>query len=260
MPEQETPLGKYMYCIIRGSETRPFTSRGIGTLVGAVHIVPYMGLSVVVSDSPVIDYDSTRRNMMAHTVVVEEAMRHHTILPVRFGTVAPNADAIEHQVLERRYSELNQLIAEMEGRSELGIKALWYEGGVFEEIVAENPNLRRLRDSLSGRTPEESYYDRIRLGEMVEAAMQDKRNVDSEAILERLRPFTYKTRLNQLITDRMILNAAFLVNHESEPDFDQAVQKLDADMGKRMMFKYVGPVPPYNFVNIVVRWDQNVGR
>ena len=29
----------------------------------------------------------------------------------------------------------------------------------------------------------------------------------------------------------------------------------DAEMQKRVMFKYVGPVPPYNFVNIVIHWD-----
>ena len=53
----------------------------------------------------------------------------------------------------------------------------------------------------------------------------------------------------------MVLNAAFLVEKANEAACDQAVQALDAEMGKRMMFKYVGPVPPYNFVNIVVQWD-----
>jgi hypothetical protein len=188
--------------------------------------------------------------------VLEEVMRDFTLLPVRFGTVAPNAEAVQEQVLQRRYDELNQSLGEIEGRVELGLKAFWYEGAIYEEIVAENSPLRRLRDSLRDRTPEESYYDRIRLGEMVEAAMERKRNVDSEKVLDRLRPLVYKSRTNQLITDRMVLNAAFLVNQDREAAFDQAVQALDADMGKRMMFKYVGPVAPYNFVNIVVHWDE----
>ena len=214
-----------------------------------------MSLAAVISDSPVIVFDNSRRNMMAHTLVLEEVMRAFTLLPVRFGTIAHSAEAIQEQLLHRRYDELNQLLGEMEGRVELGLKAFWYEGAIFEEIVAESPPVRRLRDSLKNRSPEESYYDRIHLGELVEAAMEHKRNVDAEKVLNRLRPLVYKTRANKLITDRMVLNAAFLVEKANEAACDQAVQALDAEMGKRMMFKYVGPVPPYNFVNIVVQWD-----
>jgi hypothetical protein len=215
-----------------------------------------MSLAAVVSDSPVIEYDSSRRNMMAHTLVLEEVMREFTILPVRFGTVAPGVEAIQEKVLKRRYGELNGLLNEMEGRVELGLKAFWYEEVIFHEVVEENPAIRSLRDSLMGRTAEETYYDRIRLGEMVEAAMAKKRDEDAEKILARLRPLVYQTRANKVITDRMVVNAAFLVEEGRGLEFDQAIQQLDAEMGRRLIFKYVGPVPPYNFVNIVVHWEE----
>jgi hypothetical protein len=256
MPELETPIGEYLYCIIRCSEPRQFTNRGIGERGDVVHTVHFMTLAAVVSESPVVEYDSSRRNMMAHTVVLEEVMREFTVLPVRFGTVAPRSEAVEEQVLKRRYGELNGLIEEMEGRVELGLKAIWYEEVIFRDIVEENQAIRRLRDSLTGRTAEETYYDRIRLGEMVEAGMNKKRDEEAERILQRLRPLVYKTRANKVITDRMVLNAAFLVDKDHEAEFDQAVQQLDAELGKRLMFKYVGPVPPYNFVNVVVHWDE----
>jgi hypothetical protein len=215
-----------------------------------------MNLAAVVSDSPVIEYDSSRRNMMAHTLVLEEVMREFTILPVRFGTVAPGVEAIQEKVLKRRYGELNGLLNEMEGRVELGLKAFWYEEVIFHEVVEENPAIRSLRDSLMGRTAEETYYDRIRLGEMVEAAMAKKRDEDAEKILARLRSLVYQTRANKVITDRMVVNAAFLVEEGRGLEFDQAIQQLDAEMGRRLIFKYVGPVPPYNFVNIVVHWEE----
>ena len=125
----------------------------------------------------------------------------------------------------------------------------------FEEIVTENDAIRRLRDALDGRSPDETYYERIRLGEAVEKALADKRAHDEEAILSRLRPHVLKTRTNKIISDRMVLNAAFLVDADREPEVDAAVRALDAELGERLMFKYVGPVPPYNFVDIVVSWD-----
>jgi len=256
MPEPETPMGKYMYCIIRCPEPPQFTNRGIGERGDVVNTVHFMDLAAVVSDSPIIEYDSSRRNMMAHTLVLEEVMREFTILPVRFGTIAPSAEAIQEKVLKRRFGELHGLLQEMEGRVELGIKAFWYEGIIFQEIVEENQAIRHLRDSLTGCRPEETYYERIRLGEMIESAMWKKRDEDAERILVHLRPLAYQTQANKVAMDRMVLNAAFLVEKARQPEFDTAVRLLDEEMGKRLIFKYVGPVPPYNFVNIVVTWEE----
>jgi hypothetical protein len=251
-----TSVGKYLYCIIRCPEPRQFTTRGIGERGDPVHTVHFMDLAAVVSDSPITEYEPSRRNMMAHTVVLEEVMQTFTLLPVRFGTVAPSAEAIQERVLKRRFGEFHGLLKELEGRVELGLKAFWYEQGIFREIVEENPAIRRLRDALMDRPAEETYHQRIRLGEMVEAAMWKKRDDDAEKILARLRPLVYQTRDNKILTDRMVLNVAFLVDGDRRPAFEEALRRLDEEMGQRLIFKVVGPVPPYNFVNIVVSWEE----
>jgi len=256
MPKAETPVGKYIYCIIRSPKPCQFTTLGIGERGDVVQTVNLMSLAAVVSDSPIVEYENSRRNMMAHTLVLEEVMQEFTILPVRFGTVAPSAEAIQQQVLMRRNDELNGLLAEMEGRIELGLKAFWYGDSIFQEIVEANPPIRHVRDSLMNRPAEQTYYQRIRLGEMVEAAMWKKRDEDAEKILGHLRALVHKTRVNKVITDRMVLNAAFLVDRDREEEFDRAVERLDAEMGERLMFKYAGPVPPYNFVNVIIHWDE----
>jgi hypothetical protein len=255
MPEPETPMGKYMYCIIRCPEPIQFTNLGIGERGDIVHTVHFEDLAAVASDSSIVEYESSRRNMMAHTLVLEEVMQDFTILPVRFGTVAPSVEAIQEKLLRRRFGEFHGLLQEMEGRVELGLKAFWYEDVIFNEIVEESPPIRRLRDSLMGRPSEETYYERIRLGEMVEAAMWKKRDEDAEKILTPLRSLVRETRANKVITDRMVVNAAFLVDEDRQAEFDAVVERLDEEMGKRFIFKYVGPVPPYNFVNIVVHWE-----
>ena len=256
MPETETPVGKYIYCVIHCQEPRNFATRGIGERGDLVHTVNQADLGAVVSNSPIVEYESSRRNMMAHTVVLEEVMRDFAILPVRFGTVAPDSQAIQDKLLKRRHDELKGLLEEVDGRVELGLKAFWYEEIVYREIVEENPPIRELRDSISDRSPDQSYYKRIRLGEMVKTAMGRKRDSDAAGILAALHPLAYKGKVNSTLSDRMVLNAAFLVDSSREPEFDQAIHRLDADMGQREMFKYVGPVAPYNFVNVVVNWDE----
>ena len=50
----------------------------------------------------------------------------------------------------------------------------------------------------------------------------------------------------------MILNTAFLIKNINEPEFDKAVNALDEKYGDLMTFKYVGTLPLYNFVNLVI--------
>ncbi|WP_310619228.1 GvpL/GvpF family gas vesicle protein [Flexibacterium corallicola] len=254
MSATEHENGKYLYAIINCPEAREFKERGIGERSDPVYTINKGRIAALVSDSPVVEYDNSRRNMMAHTLVLEEAMEEFDLLPVRFGTIAPEADSICERLLERRYEEFSQLLGQMHGRVELGLKAFWYKDVVFDEVIQENPSIRELRDSLAGKSPTESHFDRIRLGEAVEKALTEKRRVDEETILSRIRPHVRKTRSNKIISERMVLNAAFLVDRDKEKDVDLEVQKLDEEFGTRLMFKYVGPVAPYNFVNIVVDW------
>ena len=62
-------------------------------------------------------------------------------------------------------------------------------------------------------------------------------------------------RANRPIGDRMILNAAFLVNRQDEHAFDERVKRLGTRYDK-LTFKYTGPWPPYNFVNIRLKLER----
>jgi len=254
MKDTEQAEGQYLYAIIACTEPREFTTRGIGERGDVVHTVSYRRLAAVVSNSPIVEYENSRRNMMAHTRVLEEVMERFDLLPVRFGTVAPGPGSVMTRLLAPRYQEFTEQLEQMRDRIELGLKAFWYEGTAFAELVRDSETIRRMRDALDGRSPVETYYERIRLGEEVESALAQKRTRDEEAILARIRPLVHKTRTNKIVSDRMVVNAAFLVDRRNGPQVDDAVRRLDEEFSDRLMFKYVGPVPPYNFVNIVVNW------
>ena len=60
---------------------------------------------------------------------------------------------------------------------------------------------------------------------------------------------------NDTYGELMIINAAFFVEKEKEPDFDRQVQLLDEKYCQEVTFKYVGPLPPFNFVNISINTE-----
>ena len=66
--------GKYVYCIIRNDRSREFGEIGIGS-AARVYTVNHNDLAAVVSDTPIVIYDPTRENVLAHEFVNETVMR-----------------------------------------------------------------------------------------------------------------------------------------------------------------------------------------
>jgi len=201
-------------------------------------------------------YDITRDNLMAHQRVVEASMGRTDVLPVAFGTVARGDQDVREKLLRREHDALQDHLAYVHGRVELGLKVLWKRERLFAEIVAERDDIRRLRDRVANQPPDAAYFERIQLGELTNAAIADKRDRDAEIMLDGLRPLAVDLQLNRLLTDMMILNASFLVDREDVKLFDARVQRLGEVHADRLVFQYVGPLPPYSFVNINVSWEE----
>ena len=251
--------GVYIYCVGRaeafGPDCPPFASPGIGGRGGEVRAVQYGDLAAVVSDSAITRYAISRDNLMAHQRVVEEAMTRSDVLPVAFGTVAGSEQEVQQKLLQREFDELHRSLEYVRGRIELGVRALWKQERLFSEVVAENDDIRALRDSIAGLSPDAAHYQRIELGELTAAAINAKREREAEAMLEALQPLAVETKLNPIASDMMVLNAAFLVDKTREQAFDAKVQALGGAQAERVIFQYVGPLPPYNFVNVSVSWE-----
>lgn len=251
--------GTYLYCIAPGqpfgSDSPPLAARAIGGRGDAVYAIQYRDLAAIVSDSPLDRYDIGRENTIAHQLVTEAAMARGSVLPVRFGTVGRNTRQVE-RLLARQFKELHRLLGYVHERVELGVKVLWKRERLFAEIVAEGGRIRALRDAIAERPAEETYYQRLEIGKLIEEAMARKKDEESEAILETLRPLAAETKLNLNHTDMMLMNGAFLVDRAAEPAFDAAVSALGDAQAGRLIFKYAGPLPPFNFVSVSVQWDE----
>ncbi len=257
-PPSSTPTS--VYCIARGEPFQngapPFGAKAIGRQGNPVYTIHFMDLAAVVSDSEVPRYDIGRENTMAHQLVIEEAMGRSDMLPVRFGTVAKSAQDVQEKLLKRKFGEFHHLLQYVQGRVELGVKVFWNRERLFNHIAAEDNRVRALRDAIAGRSPEETHYQRIQLGQLIEDAIVRLRDQEAELILDSVRPLAEETKVNKILTDMMILNASFLVDKTREPAFDAMVNALDKAQGGRLILKYAGPLPPYNFVNITVHWEE----
>jgi hypothetical protein len=243
---------KYVYCIVRCSGPLRFGPIGIGTEPAEVHTVHYRELGAVVSDTPVEVLDATRENVLAHERVNEAVMREHTVIPMSFGTVFKTRDDIV-ELLRAAYEAFGDVLEKMQNKVEFGLKVLWDREAVIREIEAEDEDVRRLKDEISSQRGS-TYFARMQYGRAVDAALETRSEHYVHEIFGQLRPVSVASRANKPIGDRMILNAAFLVSRDQEAAFDAKVKEIGAH--DKLTFKYTGPWPPYNFVNIRLKLER----
>jgi len=253
--------GKYIYCVTETKQERNFGPIGIGRRSDEVLTIGYDDLSMVVSNYPMSRVATNRENMLDHQKVIEEVMEEFdSVLPVRFGTIASSADEIRN-LLDRRYREFKSALTDMDHKVELGVKGIWKNMDViFNEIVEENKEIKSLKQRIaSGDAGGNKTQVKIKVGKLVEQALQKKKEQDAEKIVDALRRTAFDHKLNKAIGDEMFINAAFLVSKGREKEFDNIMDDLGDQCRDRMKFMYAGPLPVFNFVNIVVypeEWEK----
>ena len=184
----------------------------IGLNNSEVYTIPYRDVAAVVSDSPMKDYALTEDNTRKHETVLRQVMEEHTVVPVEFGTTIKN-ERILKRLLTKAYNPTRESLNLVDNMVELGAKIL-----LNKDIVFVDPKKRK-----------ECVSD----------------------ILASLNTRAKQAVMGDLFSDRLILNASFLVNKEDVDAFSDKVTKLQE---KYQMLKllYSGPWAPYNFVYIKI--------
>src|SRR3954466_7572118 len=250
---QPDARGKYVYCIIQASEPLRFGPLGIGLDPAEVHTVNYRDIAAVVSDTPIEVHDPTRENVLAHERVNETVMRKHTVIPMSFGTVFKTREDIL-ELLRSAYDAFHDVLDKMQDKLEFGLKILWDREVMVREIETQDEDVRRLKQEISAQKGS-TYFARMQYGRLVDAALQAHSEKYVAEIFEGLRDVAVASRANKPIGDKMIMNAAFLVSRDKELAFDTRVKEIGARFDK-LTFKYTGPWPPYNFVNIRLKLER----
>lgn len=248
----EKTLGKYIYCVMRKPKSFGFDLRGVGG--GDVHLITSEKLAIAVSDAPILeDYPITRENTVTHQRVIEEIMRLHSpVLPVSFGTMAENKTVVEKKLLDLKQSELLDELQSVDGKVELNLKAIWLDmPSTFQKVVAENPDLALLKKELGGSRI--GLDSTIKIGKLVEEGLQARRNKIREDILSLFKDIVIDHKDTPRLGEQMIFNIAVLIPEKEQKTFDKIVRNLDAQYAdENAYFKYIGPIPPFNFVRMSI--------
>lgn len=243
----------YVYAIVRRGDTTHLPHNLTGLKGEPLTIVPWQALAAVISTTEESRIQPRAILLMRHEVVVEVICQIMPALPVRFGTVLPNATAVAH-ALEERYELLLSDLARIGGKQEIGVTVILDS---MEDYVEES-HVDAAYKNVAGR----SYFSAEEQGQGTRYLMARKEAYQrQQATLDKaqtvvtdldaiLRPCAYQSRYTIHAKPRIIVRATYLLAPEMSVKAHDALA-LFQDQHSTLRLLVTGPWPPYSFVGFV---------
>jgi len=237
----------YLYAIAEDTGKREYGFCGIhGALV---YSISSGRLVAVVSDVPDKRIRPERRLLASHQEVLRCLMREATVLPMSFGIVGENSDAIRKLLAQNEQSFAEQL-RRVAGKVEMGLRVVWDVPNIFEYFVRIHPELHAGRDRIFRCPREPSHEEMIELGRLFERLLVQDRMASTEKVEAVLAPRCFELKRNPPRTEQEVMNLACLVGSDGVAAFETGVFKAAALFDDNFAFDYNGPWAPHNFVEL----------
>ena len=231
----------YVYGVVRARARPRLAATGVE---GARPRVVEQGeLAAVVGDAPPGDVRASRRNLLAHSAVLQEISNAGCdVLPVRFGTVLPDLGVLLGTHADTLRVELENLA----GLVELDVTLSCPHDELVQALIAGDDALADAARQLREGTP----ADRMELGERIAAAIDDARDQAVRRLLGALGDIAVAADVGPPAHEDMLANVAFLVARSRHEAFDAEVDELGARLRAPLRARCVGPLPPYRFSDV----------
>ncbi|NMH96208.1 GvpL/GvpF family gas vesicle protein [Pseudonocardia acidicola] len=236
----------YVYGLIRSDAAVPEDLVGLGES-GQVETVVHGDLAALVSDVPADRPLGTRDDLFTHERVVDTVAAATAVLPMRFPAVVER-DGVVDELLVPHHDHFLEVLDDLDGRTQFTLKARYEQEVVLREVLADDPEIRELHERVRGLPEDASYYDRVFLGQLIVEELEARRDGEGAAIVERLAPEAVAVVSHQPAAPEDVVNAAFLVERKHQQRFEDAVEKLGAELAGRLRLRLLGPLAPYDFV------------
>ena len=250
-----SPPGKCIYCIIEGGGAVVFPTEAAGKKGSEIYSVPAGDIAAVVGNSVsgsqlTMNKEDLVEKLADYQAVIEQVMKDHTVLPVKFGTTARDNDEVA-SVLLQGADRLRELLGNARGKVEVDVIAFWSKS-VFEDVMKEEPDIRRARDEVAAKGKEVTLEDSVKVGRMLAEALSRRKAEHARRIVDTLGSCSLDMRRNRIVRDDMVVNIAFLIEEEDRELFDGKVVDLNDEFNDLVDFRCVGPLPPHSFSTIEI--------
>ncbi|MEU1981129.1 GvpL/GvpF family gas vesicle protein [Nocardia sp. NPDC019395] len=238
----------YVYGIVTADVEPEPHARGIGDPPAGVAIVRHGDIAALISEVPRDRPLGTPDDLTAHARLLDGTAAVAPVLPLRFGGVVSDSDAVDNDLLAPNYDEFRTALTELEGRAQFVIRGRYAEDAILREVLDENADAERLRTEIRDK-PEDATRDaRIALGEIVNQAIEAKRAQDTRRVVAALGEVDATVRERQPTHEEDAAHLAVLIDLSREDALERALTDLGEEWDGRVRLTLLGPMAPYDFV------------
>ena len=248
--QQGTTRGSYIYGIVQAGVRipeglEPIPTADEGTQLG---LVTEGRLAAVVSDVDAGRALGTRKDLMAHEAVLNAIAQDTPVLPMRFGAVVTDDDAVAEELLAPHQDYFVRALEQLEGHVEFRLRGDYDQDVILTRILEADPRIQQMREKIAGVDEDASYYDRIQLGEAISKAMEQIRADDAQACVDAISKFAVATEVKEVGGENGAVHVAFLVRSDHRSDFERAVDDLGDAWSGRVELRLIGPTAAFDFL------------
>jgi hypothetical protein len=241
--------GWYVYAIVPADVEPTRTAKGVGDPPGKIEIIKHNDIAALVSEVDTSKPLGRPEDLSAHSELLDGAAAEAPVLPLRFGAVLGDQDAVVRELLEPYHDEFASALGELEGRAEYVVRGRYVDEAVLSEVLSENEEAAELRKQIRQTGDEDATRDaRIRLGELVNEAISRKREADTAAVGDALADVAVASNVREPTHEMDAAYVALLAETSKQTELEKAVSKLAKDWEGRVNVRLLGPMAPYDFV------------
>ncbi len=248
--------GIYIFCGIQTKQEPDFGTFHFEGEDRSIFTIHYEDAAMVAAEVPMKIYHPNKDNLMMHQQVISSVMeKENVVIPISFGNVFHSKSDVL-KLLESLYPQFSQLFPKVKGKIEVGLKVVGKKDWLEHEIH-KNPQVQGKKQMVQEKSKNAGFYDRIQLGEMAQKFFKSIQEDVQSDIYEPLAGMAESAQVNEPIGEKMLLNAAYLIDQDQEEQFDEKVNELHEKWKDKVDFKYTGPWPAYNFINIQLKVEES---
>ncbi|MET9030182.1 GvpL/GvpF family gas vesicle protein [Nocardia sp. NPDC004168] len=238
----------YVYGIVPADvEPEPHAS-GVGDPPGEVSVIRHGEIAALVSmlesDRPL----GTPDDLTAHAELLDGSAAVAPVLPLRFGAVMTDTEAVENELLGANEDEFRSALEQLEGRAQFVIRGRYVENTILRELLDENAEAARLAGEIRDKPEDATRNERIALGEMINQAIESKRAEDTRKVVAELEEFEPLVNQREPTHEEEAVHIAVLVELDRQKDLEDTLRRLGEDWDGRVELNLLGPMAAYDFV------------
>jgi hypothetical protein len=246
--QEKSKTGTYVYGMVPGDVELKSGVRGVGNPPGEIRLVRSGDLAALVSVVDITKPLGTPEDLQAHEEILDSVVTESPVLPLRFGAVLANEDAVAKELLEANHDEFAAALQQLEGCAEYVVRGRYVESAILEEILSGNPTAARLGNRIRGADPDATRELRMQLGEIINNAVADKRKADTRLLVSAMKDHCAASVVRAATNELDAVYVAFLVETGKTGELEQAVTDLADRWPGRVELSIMGPMAPYDFV------------